>query len=270
MNAIRRLGIIHAFPGRRACLAASLPLLLLAAGGAARADDPPHPPAAPEAGQVETIHLDRAPAQQLQLPGVPAPEKRPVVTPRELATFGIVLGGLMAADRPAWKLFDTDLSLPAASRDQIGSQISHLGEGQNLILLSALPMLVDGKHGRQATTRAVKALITSAIAVQGLKFLVGEERPTQSGGHIVFAGPGSGHSSFPSGHAAASFAVATVMAHEYPKYRYLFWALAAAVALSRIQAGAHFPADVWAGAGLGIYMGRRAVRGNLNLLSWSF
>jgi membrane-associated phospholipid phosphatase len=44
-------------------------------------------------------------------------------------------------------------------------------------------------------------------------------------------------------------------------WKVLPWALAAAVCLSRVYLGAHFPLDVAAGAGLGVFIG-----GALNLV----
>jgi membrane-associated phospholipid phosphatase len=61
-------------------------------------------------------------------------------------------------------------------------------------------------------------------------------------------------SSFPSGHSTGAFSVATVVASRYRNHRWVPWAvygMATAVSLSRITSNAHFPSDVFLGAGLG-------------------
>jgi undecaprenyl-diphosphatase len=65
-------------------------------------------------------------------------------------------------------------------------------------------------------------------------------------------GPRSSTHSFPSGHAATSFACATVLSAYAPRYRVPFFALATLIALSRIYNGMHYPTDVLAGAVLGV------------------
>ena len=68
--------------------------------------------------------------------------------------------------------------------------------------------------------------------------------------------------SFPSGHAMVIFAIAALVAPYFKGWwKVLPWALAAAVCLSRVYLGAHFPLDVAAGAGLGLFIG-----GVLNLV----
>jgi undecaprenyl-diphosphatase len=65
-------------------------------------------------------------------------------------------------------------------------------------------------------------------------------------------GPPSTTHSFPSGHAATSFACATVLAHYAPRYRVPFFVLASLIAFSRVYNGMHYPTDVLAGAVLGV------------------
>lgn len=67
---------------------------------------------------------------------------------------------------------------------------------------------------------------------------------------------GSNIQSFPSGHAALSFMGATITAHELadvsPWYPMGAYALATAIAVERVLDRHHWPADVMAGAGIGI------------------
>lgn len=85
-------------------------------------------------------------------------------------------------------------------------------------------------------------------AAELLKRAVGERRPHLA--HPLIAIPHS--KSFPSGHAATSFACATVLSMLAPRASPVFFVLALAIAYSRLYVGVHWPLDVIAGALLGL------------------
>jgi undecaprenyl-diphosphatase len=66
--------------------------------------------------------------------------------------------------------------------------------------------------------------------------------------------------SFPSGHAATSFACATVLGAVAPRYRIAFLVLAAAIAYSRLYNGVHYPLDVLGGVVIGVLVGLTVLR----------
>jgi membrane-associated phospholipid phosphatase len=71
-----------------------------------------------------------------------------------------------------------------------------------------------------------------------------------------------GNGSFPSGHAIAAFAIATVVARRYRNHRwipYIAYGAAALVGFSRLSLLAHFSSDVFMGAALGYSISRFVV-----------
>jgi membrane-associated phospholipid phosphatase len=95
-----------------------------------------------------------------------------------------------------------------------------------------------------------EAAVDAVAATTALGYLLGRERPNgnYSGGAFWRHG-----TSFPSGHSAAAWAAAGVIAHEYPGplTKLLVYGLATAVSISRVTGKDHFPSDVLAGGGIG-------------------
>ena len=136
-----------------------------------------------------------------------------------------------------------------------------IGEGWHLVAVSIL-LLVGAWAFERPTVKivAIQSLIAHGIAAllaNGLKHLIGRPRPkfVHSGDWQMTLSWASGLDSFPSGHSTASFAVATVLAKQFPLFGPLCIAIALFVALSRVLRGSHFPTDVLGGAVIGILSG---------------
>ena len=111
------------------------------------------------------------------------------------------------------------------------------------------------EHWRETGFLAGEAAINSLVAVEALKYSLGRERPYQGDGSGPFF---SGGTSFPSEHATAAWAVAGVIAHEYPGPipKILAYGLASFVSYSRLRARQHFPSDVFVGSMMGQMIGQ--------------
>jgi undecaprenyl-diphosphatase len=126
---------------------------------------------------------------------------------------------------------------------------SHLGE-HGAVWLAAAGMALDGaRRGRWA--RATACVGAAYGVSSSIKLAVGRRRPAvEDLPHLMATPTGL---SFPSSHAASSFAAARAFGRLLPAP--LLYLAALAMALSRLYLGVHYPSDVAAGAALGTAIG---------------
>ena len=107
----------------------------------------------------------------------------------------------------------------------------------------------------------VIAVALSDWTAMALKALIDRPRPPLRYPEPKTLVPLPHDASFPSGHAATSFAAATMLSFAFPRFAPALYVVAAAVAFSRVYVGVHYPLDVLGGAALGVLvaMGLRAL-----------
>ncbi|WP_066704415.1 phosphatase PAP2 family protein [Curvibacter delicatus] len=147
--------------------------------------------------------------------------------------------------------------------DQLMPWVTYLGSAYAVVV--AILLVGWRLRRRRATWRAVVvawlclALVYGVVAgaYNGFKYEVQRLRPFVAlGAELRVAAEQvqtiRPDSSFPSGHAANAFMLATLLTALLRPRRWLLWfGLATLVALSRVYLGLHYPGDVLAGAVLG-------------------
>jgi membrane-associated phospholipid phosphatase len=164
------------------------------------------------------------------------------------AATGILIA---EADRPAAN------RIQSADLQRLAGRWSNIGLGLELAS-SAVAFGIGCREGHIATRntgfKALAAMGAAGAIDLGLKLAFDRQFPYGSNSTGRFWGGGR---SFPSGHAATSFAWASATAHHtHNKWVKLgAYALATGVSLSRYPAKKHFPSDIVVGATIGYVTG---------------
>lgn len=142
----------------------------------------------------------------------------------------------------------------AAAHDGFEDSLRFYAQASEILFLAGLAVLfaAGGPAGRRA---AVAGGLSAALALLIAHFLAGAvDRPrpfvTHPGAHLFVnhaADPG-----FPSDHATAAFAIAMALWLRLRVIGAAALVLAAVLALARVAIGVHYPADVVAGAAIGM------------------
>jgi len=172
--------------------------------------------------------------------------------------FGVATAALIATDRHSVKLLPN-----SSSQISVSTWGSRFGSAYSLIPMSTAFYLV-GTHWQDDRLRETgllcfESLIDVNVVAEAIKLAAGRARPLETDGKGHFEdSPTRWSSGFPSGHAINTWAMASVVAHQYPHPRIipiLAYALAGTVVVSRVGARQHFPGDVVAGSAMGWFIG---------------
>jgi membrane-associated phospholipid phosphatase len=167
--------------------------------------------------------------------------------------FTGMTGVLIATDHRTIREFNP--SQVSISRDisQIGAGYTTIPVAVGLYFYGAAR---DNAKARESGVLGAEALVNAAAITYVLKTVSGRERPPQGEGKGSFF---KGHNSFPSGHAAMSWAFASLIAHEYRGRKIVpiaVYGFSTIVSASRFTARKHFASDILAGGAIGWFVGR--------------
>jgi len=173
--------------------------------------------------------------------------------------FGII--GTISLLSVDGDLFEVVQNNKTPASEKITKYVGPLGSGT-----VAIPGLIGGyllareadyPLLKQATIEAWDSFVISGLVVTLGKQITHRHRPSSGEGPYQWEGSGfsTQNLSFPSGHSATAFSIATSFAgvyrDEYPWVPYLAYSLATIAAFSRVHDNHHWPSDVFAGSLIG-------------------
>ena len=140
--------------------------------------------------------------------------------------------------------------------DPVFVGLSFIGYAGLVWIALAFPIALRARRSGPLALGLTAACVWSAdLIALGIKAATGRPRPFETipeAHKLIGATVGQ---SMPSGHAATSFAGAVVLVYLLPRAAPFVFALAIAIAFSRVYVGVHYPSDVLVGAALGAAVG---------------
>ncbi len=155
--------------------------------------------------------------------------------------------------------------------NRIGMYAEPFGNKKILVpMLSAMyigGIFRQSPHLQKTALTAMESFLITNMITAILKRTTGRIRPYCKLGHEMWTGASAEgyRQSFPSGHTAYAFSVATVFATEFsdvPLVPWISYGVAGLVGLSRMNSNVHWSSDVLCGAALGYFIGKAVTRFN--------
>lgn len=174
------------------------------------------------------------------------------------ALFGGLTAGAVLTDRRTTHIFENSKGQVSWSNDvsKIGAVYTVLPEVAGFYIAG---VALDNQKARETGVLGGEALIDSLIVVEVLKTAAGRNRPNSPHKPGDFF---QGGASFPSGHAIATWSLASVISYEYRDRKWVPWVaygLSSVVSAARFGARQHYASDLIAGGAMGFFIGRYVV-----------
>ncbi len=161
-------------------------------------------------------------------------------------------GALIATDR------HIERHLPGGNVDFYtnGSNIALGGTSAAIALAWGYGMKTHNQHLKELGSIEIEALVDTFLIYTPMQVIAGRQRPGEGNGYGDFARHHNVDTSFPAGHPMFTMAMASVVAHEYPKpwVEVLSYGAVATVMTGRLLGRDHWTSDVFVGAALGYFI----------------
>jgi len=177
----------------------------------------------------------------------------------------LVLGGtaaLLASDRHIEK----HIGIAHQSVYQASSDVAIAGLGATLGGVYLWGIKGDHPHAKETGALELETLVNTFLIYTPMQLLAARQRPDEGNGNGDFWKHHNINTSFPGGHAMFTFAMATVVSHEYPQrwVQALAYSAASIVTVSRFMARDHWSSDMLVGSALGIGIGAHIFHAHCN------
>jgi membrane-associated phospholipid phosphatase len=178
------------------------------------------------------------------------------------ALFLLTTGALLATDRQASRAVPKDHV--NISHDVALLCIGTTGVSAGLIWLHGIR--ADDSHAKETGYLTLESLANTFLIYTPMQIIAGRERPDDGTGNGRFWQRRSVNTSFPAGHPMFMWAMASVIAHEYPKrwVKILTYGAAFSVSAVRFTGRNHFPSDIFVGSTLGYLIGTHIFHAHCN------
>ncbi len=182
-----------------------------------------------------------------------------------LLPLGAVTGTMIGSDQHTMN----SLIHINADDQNFFKNLSNVGVGALGVMPASMYLWGLTKEAPQARETGLlsgEALVDSLAVSEAIQLMTLRERPDVDHAKGSFFTSSPLDASFPSNHAAAAWAMASVMGDEYPGWlmRTAVYGLATTVSVSRVLSEQHFPSDVLIGSATGWLIGHYVYRAHHN------
>lgn len=186
---------------------------------------------------------------------------------QDWSTAALWVGGLGIGMQADHRVGGWIANHPNTTQDNLGKTFEPFGQSASFLVLAGFAAQgywgEDPRAMRTAKEGLEVSLLGAGLAVTTLKYTFGRARPSEAG---FGADPHffNRNASFPSGHTAQAFGIATVIAENYGSdHTWVPWVAygtASMVGWQRVYGKHHNPTDVIAGAAIGYYTAQWVMR----------